>query len=491
MGIKRLLLLGLFVLLPSLAWGQGNTVILTDDGAPSFGCPFIMLYTRGDAQELYACDPATDTFFLVGPGAAGATSWSSLTDPTGATSFTDSATTETVTFTFVTAFAVATQRFLIEQNTGNPTGGVLFEVRADDANVAIVRFGETNGVEVSQAGALTAIGTGTIVATSGDSATGFFPAGEIEAARGGTGADSSAATGVPEVAAGTWTFAANIADLAASTSTEFFGVISNETGGALVVGSDSPVFTTQFDLEAAGIRFTSDGDGALTLLGLGDGFDEDLTFNLDDTENTVVLSSSTGVTTFDFGGFALQNTLYDVDGTGNVLTTTHYIQFNMGVSQAGTASGACSTPASNAPAVTSVVGTNTIYATYAFDADTDESIQCHFSFPPDWDGVIDEATFRWRAASTTMEVVWGLQTVCVAIGETGDPAFNAAQTVTDTVQGTTLQWNDATISMITVTGCAADEEIFIKPFRDANNAADDMTGDGELLWVRLKFGRNQ
>ncbi len=175
----------------------------------------------------------------------------------------------------------------------------------------------------------------------------------------------------------------------------------------------------------------------------------------------------------------------------SILTTTHYVQFNMGVSQAGTASGACSTPAANAPASTSVVGTNTIYATYAFDDGTDESIQCHFSLPPDWDLVIDEATFRWRAASTAMETVWGLQTGCVAIGETGDPAYNAAQTVTDTVQGTTLQWNDATISVVTVTGCAKNEELFIKPFRDADNGADDMTGDAELLWIRLKFGRNQ
>jgi len=174
-----------------------------------------------------------------------------------------------------------------------------------------------------------------------------------------------------------------------------------------------------------------------------------------------------------------------------ILTTTHYIQFNMGVSQAGTASGACSTPAANAPASTSVAGTNTIYATYAFDDGTDESIQCHFSLPPDWDLVIDEAIFRWRAASITMETVWGLQTACVAIGETGDPAYNTAQTVTDTVQGTTLQWNDATILTITVTGCAVNEELFIKPFRDADNGADDMTGDAELLWVRLKFGRDQ
>ena len=46
-----------------------------------------------------------------------------------------------------------------------------------------------------------------------------------------------------------------------------------------------------------GVQVTSDGDGAITFLGLGNGFDEDLTLNLDDTTNFAVLSSSTGVTT--------------------------------------------------------------------------------------------------------------------------------------------------------------------------------------------------
>jgi hypothetical protein len=46
----------------------------------------------------------------------------------------------------------------------------------------------------------------------------------------------------------------------------------------------------------AGAIFTHDSDGALTIAGLGDGYDESLTLNLDDTENTAVLLSSTGVT---------------------------------------------------------------------------------------------------------------------------------------------------------------------------------------------------
>ena len=45
---------------------------------------------------------------------------------------------------------------------------------------------------------------------------------------------------------------------------------------------------------AAGVSLCGDGDGTITLLGLGDGADEALSLNLDDTANAIVASSSTG-----------------------------------------------------------------------------------------------------------------------------------------------------------------------------------------------------
>jgi hypothetical protein len=63
------------------------------------------------------------------------------------------------------------------------------------------------------------------------------------------------------------------------------------------------------------VRITDDSDGAVTFLGLGDGDDEDLTMNLDDTANTVVFSSSTGVNLWTLSGINLSV------GTSGVLTT--------------------------------------------------------------------------------------------------------------------------------------------------------------------------
>ncbi len=151
---------------------------------------------------------------------------------------------------------------------------------------------------------------------------------------------------------------------------------------------------------------------------------------------------------------------------------------------------AFATPAANAPAATCVTGTNSNYATLDFDAATDESVQYHFPLTPDWTGNID-LDIRWRAAATSGDVVYAIQTACVADAETGDPSWNTASTVTDTAKGTTLQFNDAAMTTITVTGCAAGEELMFKFYRDADNGSDTMAGDAQLIWIRFKTRRAQ
>lgn len=193
-------------------------------------------------RRLYACE--TSTWVLQGDGGGTAT-WEALINTADtATAYTSNNVAETVTFSFESAFG-ASQQFLIRQQTGNPTAGTLLDVRAADVNVVPFRAGDgTNGITVSQAGALTAEGTGAITATLGDSATSFFGAGAIEAARGGTGIDTSGSTGVLRVAAGTWTANAGISHLAASTSADLAGVLSDEAGtGGGFVRATEPTMT--------------------------------------------------------------------------------------------------------------------------------------------------------------------------------------------------------------------------------------------------------
>lgn len=71
------------------------------------------------------------------------------------------------------------------------------------------------------------------------------------------------------------------------------GTLTIPNGAALSIG-------------AAGVKITDDNDGAITFLGLGNGSDEDLTLNLDDTSNTGVFTSSTGLNVVNFSSIALQ-----------------------------------------------------------------------------------------------------------------------------------------------------------------------------------------
>src|SRR3990167_2537626 len=82
--------------------------------------------------------------------------------------------------------------------------------------------------------------------------------------------------------------------------------VSSTVSGDLTVGGDAIIQGSDVTIGTAGVKLTGDGDGALTILGLGNGFDEDLTINLDDTENVAVFSSSTLLATINFSSIALQ-----------------------------------------------------------------------------------------------------------------------------------------------------------------------------------------
>jgi hypothetical protein len=105
------------------------------------------------------------TFTLAADETAGAPVLSSVGNPSGDTTWTFDAG-EELSLQFTGAFTTGSQ-VLVQQQTGNPTGGILFEVRAADSDVTAFKAGDgTNGISLTQAGALTAIGTGSIQATT-------------------------------------------------------------------------------------------------------------------------------------------------------------------------------------------------------------------------------------------------------------------------------------------------------------------------------------
>ena len=99
------------------------------------------------------------------------------------------------------------------------------------------------------------------------------------------------------------------------------GAKGSITSDGTISSDDITITGSDLTIGSAGVKLTGDGDGALTILGLGDGFDEDLTINLDDTENTAVVSSSTGVTGISFSALNLVTT-GTILGAINVVVTT-------------------------------------------------------------------------------------------------------------------------------------------------------------------------
>jgi hypothetical protein len=186
---------------------------------------------------------------------------------------------------------------------------------------------------------------------------------------------------------------------------------------------------------------------------------------------------------------ALTNKTYDSEGTGNTLTTVSKVWLDAATCQNATASLMWDTPTTNPAVAACITGTNTQKGVADFaDGANSLSIQDKIALPSDWTGAID-VKFKWLSATTSGNVVWQIATICVADAETDDPAFNTASTVTDTTKGTTNQTNDATITGITTTGCAAGELMHVKVFRDPAHASDTMAGTARLIGVELTFRR--
>ena len=112
---------------------------------------------------------------------------------------------------------------------------------------------------------------------------------------------------------------------------ELLALLDDETGtcgGA--VFSDSPTFVDDILLNSAGVLLTG-ANGDLTILGSGDGQDENLVFNFNDTANEVGITSGTGVTLVDFNTIGLDTdsltvgadtvTSLDGDATLNIVSS--------------------------------------------------------------------------------------------------------------------------------------------------------------------------
>lgn len=185
----------------------------------------------------------------------------------------------------------------------------------------------------------------------------------------------------------------------------------------------------------------------------------------------------------------LLNTQYNAESTGNVLTLPVKLWMPAAICNNATPSSpGWSFPTSNPGVPACQTGSNTQYGTMDFADSSNLSAQFHLKLPSDWSSTVD-VKLVWFTSATANSVVWQVSTICVADAETSDPAFNTASTVTDAAKGTTLQLNDASITSLTTTGCAAGELMFLKVQRDAAHASDTLAATARLVGLELTYRR--
>lgn len=182
------------------------------------------------------------------------------------------------------------------------------------------------------------------------------------------------------------------------------------------------------------------------------------------------------------------NKTYDVEAVGNVFTETGFWDLDLAACIAGAASHVWNTGIITAPTATCFTGANSVKAAAQFpDADNDHGVFLTKWLPPGFTGNLDADIDWWSPTATAGDVVFQIATICVADGETDDPAFNAASVIADTAKGTVNQVNTATISNITKTGCAAGERMHIKFFRNRTHASDTIVGVINVDKIRFTY----
>ncbi len=182
---------------------------------------------------------------------------------------------------------------------------------------------------------------------------------------------------------------------------------------------------------------------------------------------------------------------FDAEGTGNTLTASSKVWLDAASMSGQTAFPDFDLPASNAPAPAAVTGSSVLQGVLDFaDGATDVTAQRSIRLPADWSGSVDVA-FKWFGSPTTGDVVWGIATACAADDEANDPSFNSYNDVTDTAKASANFLNDATITGITMTDCAAGEVLHIKIARRLSQAGDTMSGTARLIGLELTLRRAQ
>lgn len=301
-----------------------------------------------------------------------------------------------------------------------------------------------------------------------------------------------------------------------STQTSNIVVFEKSDGTDLFALSNTGAITTGLTGSNSSISFgsitmTDDQDGAFTIAANGDGSDENLILNLDDTSNTGVFTSGTGLNNLTFTSIDLTVPTEVYDATGwngdNTVPTKDAVRdkietlgggggptgFNLPIYSA-KLSGAFvvfTPPTGDACSAGAQLDAAQGNWRLLFDATTDECATWQFVIPDNYVSTpILNVQFSMVSGEAN-EVEWEAAIMCNTPGDTADigtASFsNVAVGTATTVAATAGRVYQQAIT-ITDDSCAAGDTAFIVLSTDADDATnDDATGDRELVGLEFQY----
>jgi hypothetical protein len=232
------------------------------------------------------------------------------------------------------------------------------------------------------------------------------------------------------------------------------------------------------DITTAG-AFVTSGANSLTLTTTG-------TTNVTlPTTGTLVTADATKT---------LTNTTFDVEATGNVLTTVNRTYFDGAGCAGATASANFDTPTASAPTAT-CTGTTTTVGTLDYADAATSSASRKVRLPGDWTatGGVD-VNIEWLAnAASSNAVRWQVSIGCVGASEavsTG-PSYNTASASNTAYTGTANQRAITSFTAVAVTNCAAGETAWLLVERIGADAGDTLAATARLLGAEIVIRRAQ
>lgn len=137
-------------------------------------------------------------------------------------------------------------------------------------------------------------------------------------------------------------------------------------------------------------------------------------------------------------------------------------------------------------------GTNFPVSGLAYDAATDEAAFWEFRAVSYASGNVSVAIDWYADTASSGNIVWAVQLAAITpdtdSGDVETKALATANTVTDSHLGTTGQrLHRATVTVSNLDSLAADDAVWIRIARDADNASDTMTGDAILVGATVSY----